>query len=397
MAGLDGERPIIVKKIKKGVHSAHGGAWKVAYADFVTAMMAFFLLLWLLNVTTDEQKKGVADYFSPASVSRSLSGAGGVMGGRTILEDGGKISSFGLPSMVIGPSSEKSDQPDQPQYDQRYPDSRQPPPAPGTQGDRFPDPAEAAQRGAGQQVQEGQGGGQEQVLDLQQIDAQAARERVAQAEAENFREVEAQIRQAIQENPQLSELSKQIVFDNTPEGFRIQLVDEEQSSMFPSGSAGMSEKTRRLMQQVAQAVSKLPNKLAISGNTDAQPFRGQGAYSNWELSADRANAARRAMIEAGVPTERIRQVTGNADQDPLIKDNPLDARNRRIAILLLSDVPKPGSNTAGGAGGGAGAGSSSGGFQPGVIRPGALRNPPPPPPGLSGPGSNSQIRIMPSR
>lgn len=399
MAGVEGERPIIVKKIKKGVHSAHGGAWKVAYADFVTAMMAFFLLLWLLNVTTDEQKKGVADYFSPASVSRSLSGAGGVMGGRTILEDGGKISSFGLPSIVIGPSAEKSDQPDQPQYDQRYPDARQPPPAAGTQGDRFPDPAEAAQRGAGQQNQEGTGGGPEQVTDLQQIDAQAARERVAQAEAENFHELEAQIRQAIQANPQLAELSKQIVFDKTPEGFRIQLVDEEQSSMFPSGSAAMSDKTRRLMQQVAQAVSKLPNKLAISGNTDAQPFRGQGAYSNWELSADRANAARRAMIEAGVPAERIRQVTGNADQDPMIKDNPLDARNRRIAILLLSDVPKvaPGGGAAGGSRGGAG---NSGGFTPGAIRPGVLRNPPPPPPpppGLNGPNGNSQIRVMPSR
>ncbi|PJI44287.1 flagellar motor protein MotB [Ferrovibrio sp.] len=399
MAGVEGERPIIVKKIKKGVHAAHGGAWKVAYADFVTAMMAFFLLLWLLNVTTDEQKKGVADYFSPASVSRSLSGAGGVMGGRTILEDGGKISSFGLPTVVIGPSSEKSDQPDQPQYDQRYPDARQPPPAAGTQGDRFPDPAEAAQRGAGQQNQDGTGGGPEQITDLQQIDAQAARERVAQAEAESFHELEAQIRQAIQDNPQLAELSKQIVFDNTPEGFRIQLVDEEQSSMFPSGSAAMSDKTRRLMQQVAQAVSKLPNKLAISGNTDAQPFRGQGAYSNWELSADRANAARRAMIEAGVPAERIRQVTGNADQDPLIKDNPLDARNRRIAILLLSDVPKvaPDSNAGGGNRGGAG---SRGGFTPGRVTPGALRNPPPPPPpppGLNGPNGNSQIRVMPSR
>lgn len=396
MASAEGERPIIVKKIKKGAHAAHGGAWKVAYADFVTAMMAFFLLLWLLNVTTDEQKKGVADYFSPASVSRSFSGAGGVMGGRTILEDGGKISSFGLPTVIIGPSSEKTDQPEQPQYDQRYPDARQPPPAPGTQGDRFQDPSLQAQQGQGDQSQIGQGDQQQQqalgqITDLQQIDAQAARERVAQVEAENFREAEEQIRQAIASNPQLTELSKQIVFDTTPEGFRIQLVDEEQSSMFPSGSAGMTEKTRRLMQQVAQAVSKLPNKLAVSGNTDAQPFRGQGAYSNWELSADRANAARRSMIEAGVPAERFRQVTGNADQDPLIKDNPLDPRNRRIAILLLSDVPK-----ASPAAGSQGQGNVS---QP--QRPGTLRNPPPPPPlppGLSGPGpSNGAIRILPTR
>ncbi|WP_300303566.1 flagellar motor protein MotB [Ferrovibrio sp.] len=386
MAASDGERPIIVKKIKKAAHGHHGGAWKVAYADFVTAMMAFFLLLWLLNVTTDEQKKGVADYFSPASVSRSLSGAGGVLGGRTILEDGGKISSFGLPTVIVGPSSEKSDQEDQPQYDQKYPDARQPPPAAGTRGDRFQDPS-MSQTGTGEQAQIGDGQ-QQQFSDLQQIDAEAARERLAQVEAENFREVEEQIRQAIQANPQLSELSKQIVFDNTPEGFRIQLVDEEQSSMFPSGSAGMNEKARRLMQQVAQAVSKLPNKLAISGNTDAQPFRGQGAYSNWELSADRANAARRAMIEAGVPAERIRQVTGNADQDPLIKDNPLDPRNRRIAILLLSDAQKPAAN-----------GAARGTPTPQV--PGALRRPPPPPPpppGLSGPGpANGAIRILPSR
>ncbi len=382
MAAADGERPIIIKKVKKGVHAAHGGAWKVAYADFVTAMMAFFLLLWLLNVTTDEQKKGVADYFSPASVSRSFSGAGGVMGGRTIIEDGGKISSFGLPTFIVGPSSEKSDQPDQPQYDQKYEDARQPPPSPGQRGDLSPDRTDGNQ-GPGLYNQQGQ------------IDAQAAAERMAEVERENFQQTEEAIRQAIADNPQLAELAKQIVFDTTPDGFRIQLVDQEQSSMFPSGSAAMSDRTRRLMQQVAQAVSKLPNKLAISGHTDAQPFRGQGNYSNWELSSDRANASRRALIEAGVPAERIRQVTGNADQDPMIKDNPLDPRNRRIAIMVLSDVKRV--NAAEGAGGNAAGGAP---------RPNAPANsrsvlpppPPPPPPGLSSPGNgNGGVRIQPAR
>ncbi len=384
MAAADGERPIIIKKIKKGVHAAHGGAWKVAYADFVTAMMAFFLLLWLLNVTTDEQKKGVADYFSPASVSRSFSGAGGVMGGRTIIEDGGKISSFGLPTMIVGPSSEKSDQPDQPQYDQKYEDSRQPPPAPGQRGDLSPDPTDRNQA-------QGQGQGPGQFNQQGQIDAQAAAERLAEVERENFQQAEDAIRQAIADNPQLSELAKQIVFDTTPEGFRIQLVDQEQSSMFPSGSAGMTERTRRLMQQVAQAVSKLPNKLAISGHTDAQPFRGQGNYSNWELSTDRANASRRAMIEAGVPAERIRQVTGNADQDPMFKDNPLDPRNRRIAILVLSDVKKV--NAAEGGNGGAAPRPNTPPTSRSVLPP----PPPPPPPGLNGPSGNGGIRIQPSR
>ncbi|HEX6959833.1 MAG TPA: flagellar motor protein MotB [Ferrovibrio sp.] len=381
MAANEGERPIIVKKVKKGEAGAHGGAWKVAYADFVTAMMAFFLLLWLLNVTTDEQKKGVADYFSPASVSRSLSGAGGVLGGRTIVEDGGKISSFGLPTVIVGPSSEKSDQPDQPQYDQKYEDVHTPPPAPGEQGQQFPEPSEA-QQGANQQNASGRQDAAGQ-SNLQQIDAEAARERLQQIEAENFRQAEEQIRQAIQDNPQLAELSKQVVFDQTPQGLRIQLVDQEQSSMFPSGSAQMNEKARRLMQQVAQVVAKLPNKLAISGNTDAQPFRGQGAYSNWELSADRANAARRALIESGVAPERIRQVTGNADQDPLIKDNPLDPRNRRIAILLLSTVPPGGK-------------APQNAPRPGPLH--APSPPPPPPPGLDGPGpSNGAIRTAPSR
>ncbi|MBP6819690.1 flagellar motor protein MotB [Ferrovibrio sp. MS7] len=379
MAAAEGERPIIVKKIKKGGHAAHGGAWKVAYADFVTAMMAFFLLLWLLNVTTDEQKKGVADYFSPASVSRSFSGAGGVMGGRTIIEDGGKISSFGLPTVIVGPSSEKTDQPDQPQYDQKYQDVRQPPPSPGQRGDLSPDRTDGSQ---GPGLYERQG----------QIDAQAAAERMAEVERENFQQAEDAIRQAIADNPQLADLAKQIVFDTTPEGFRIQLVDQEQSSMFPSGSAAMNDKTRRLMQQVAQAVSKLPNKLAISGNTDAQPFRGQGNYSNWELSTDRANASRRALIDAGVPAERIRQVTGNADQDPLIKDNPLDPRNRRIAILVLSDVKK--TNAADAQPG------NTNGPRPAtsvpLSRSVAPPPPPPPPPGLGG-ASNGGIRIQPAR
>jgi len=380
MAAAEGERPIIVKKIKKGGHGHHGGAWKVAYADFVTAMMAFFLLLWLLNVTTDEQKKGVADYFSPASVSRSFSGAGGVMGGRTIIEDGGKISSFGLPTVIVGPSAEKSDQPDQPQYDEKYEDARKQ--RPGDRGDLNPDATNTAGGGPGQYVREGQ------------IDAQAAAERVAEIERESFQEAEQAIRQAIQDNPQLADIAKQIVFDTTPEGFRIQLVDQEQSSMFPSGSAAMSEKTRRLMQQVAQAVNKLPNKLAISGHTDAQPFRGgQGGYSNWELSTDRANASRRAMIEAGVPPEKFRQVTGNADQDPMIKANPLDPRNRRISILVLSDVRRPAEGAAGAA-----AAQPAGGPRR-IDLPSrnlAPPPPPPPPPGLSGP-TNGGVRIAPAR
>jgi chemotaxis protein MotB len=299
MAG-GANQPIIIKKVKKGGHEGHhGGAWKVAYADFVTAMMAFFLLLWLLNATTEDQKKGIADYFSPMSVSRTTSGSGGVLGGRTLIVDGNKISDSGVPSMVVSIAPPPTGE-DEPQDEKTDPD------------------APRKERG---------------------VSDKEIAARLAEKEQESFQQAEAALRQAIQEAPQLRELAKNIIVDNTPEGLRIQLVDQEQQSMFPSGSATMNDRARNLTQLIAQVVAKLPNKLSISGHTDATPFRFGNTYGNWELSTDRANASRRALIDSGVEPTRIRLVTGNADRQPLFQSDPFNPSNRRIAIVLLRDQP----------------------------------------------------------
>jgi chemotaxis protein MotB len=284
---------VIIKKVKKGGHAGHhGGAWKVAYADFVTAMMAFFLLLWLLNVTTDVQKKGIADYFAPASVSRSESGAGGILGGKTLVEDGSQVSNSGVPSVVVAimpPPGRKTDE------TQREPDEKE--------------------------IEKG------------------AEKKIAEREAKAFKEAEAALHQVIDDVPELAELKKQIVVDMTPEGLRIQIVDKENQSMFPTGSAQMTDRTHLLMQKIAQVIGKLPNKISISGHTDATPYKTETGYGNWELSTDRANASRRALMDAGLKADRITQVVGKAEQDPLLPKDVFNPSNRRISIVLLRDAP----------------------------------------------------------
>lgn len=287
MSGMDNQPVIIVRKKKGGDHGHHGGAWKVAYADFVTAMMAFFLLLWLLNVTTDEQKNGIADYFAPSAVSRSPSGAGGVLGGQTIVADGSQVSNKGVPAVVIGIA---------------------PPPTEGTEREAPPSDEEITRR-------------------------------LAEKEDEAFRQAESALQHAIQENPQIADLARHLLVDMTPEGLRIQLVDQDQESMFPTGSAAMTDRARKLMAMIANIANHLPNKLSVSGHTDARPYRTETGYGNWELSTDRANASRRVLIEAGVPAARFRLVSGKADQEPLIAADPLNPSNRRISMVLLRDNP----------------------------------------------------------
>ena len=233
---MSDNQAVIIKKIKKGGHAGHhGGAWKVAYADFVTAMMAFFLLMWLINVTTDAQKKrGIADYFAPASMSRTESGAGGMLGGQTLVSDGSQVSNSGVPSVVVAimpPPGHKS------QETQRDPDEKE--------------------------IEKG------------------AEKKIAEREAKAFKEAEAALHQAIEDVPELAELKKQIVVDMTPEGLRIQIVDKENQSMFPTGSPQMTERTHLLLQKIAQVVSKLPNKISISGHTDATPYKTESGYGNW--------------------------------------------------------------------------------------------------------------------
>jgi chemotaxis protein MotB len=273
---------IIIKRVKKVDGGHHGGAWKVAYADFVTAMMAFFLLLWLLNVTTDKQKELISSYFAPADprIAESTSGAGGVMGGTTISPDGA-MSEDQRP--VASPN----------------------------------EPSEGA-------------GKKDETEELQkQIEA------MDKSDEKAFKETEDKIRQAIESVPELKELSQNLLVDMTPEGLRIQMVDQEGKPMFELGSAKPLPAAEKLLQLISKVVQELPNKTSIRGHTDSAPYGKDASYTNWELSSDRANASRRVMLAAGLDVARLENVQGKADREPLVPEDPRNARNRRISIILL--------------------------------------------------------------
>jgi chemotaxis protein MotB len=299
---------IIIKRVKKGGHAAHhGGAWKVAYADFVTAMMAFFLLLWLLNATTEAQKQGIADYFSPTSVSMSSGGAGGMLGGQTISSPGAMTSRTAVPSVSIELK----------------------PTTGATDGDAD------VEGGANDKEKSAEQATANNAEALKKLEEQ-------QKEIENaqFEAIEQQIRQAIQETPELKDLEQHLLIDRTPDGLRIQVIDREGKPMFKSGSAEMLPHTAKLVAQIATAIKSLPNKVRITGHTDSVPFRGgKNGYGNWELSGDRAQASRRVLVGSGLDQERVESVAGRASRDPLMPDDPESARNRRIGILLLRMPP----------------------------------------------------------
>lgn len=301
MAEEDGKSPIIIKRIKKGGAAAHGGAWKVAYADFVTAMMAFFLLLWLLNSVTEEQLKGISNYFAPTAVSQTPSGAGGMLGGQVIGE-GASQSNAGQPTVSIN----------------------LPPSTIGSGGQDFTDPQEGQsdknEDGAGESNSDG---------------TKSAAEKAA--EDKQFKEVQKQLQQALGSLPDMQKLKDSLLVDNTPEGLRIQIVDQDGLPMFPPGSSGMYEHTRKMLQLVGRVIKQLPQKVAISGHTDSAGFNDPSGYGNWELSADRALASRRILLQAGVEDDRVARVSGLAGADPLLADKPDSAQNRRISIILLRD------------------------------------------------------------
>jgi chemotaxis protein MotB len=167
------------------------------------------------------------------------------------------------------------------------------------------------------------------------IDAETAEEMVKRKEEEQFQQAEETLRQAIQGIPSLKELSESLVVDDTVEGMRIQIVDQEGLAMFPRGTAEMYDHTQKMLALVAKVIEKMPQKIAIAGHTDSTKFRGEAGYSNWELSADRANASRRALIDMGVPEGRISRVVGKAAEEPLVKNDPANPRNRRITIVLM--------------------------------------------------------------
>jgi chemotaxis protein MotB len=317
--------PVIIKKVKgKGGHAHHGGAWKVAYADFVTAMMAFFLLLWLLNVTTDIQKRGIADYFEPTIASKSQSGAGGVMGGQTIGQSGAQMIPTSLPSLALNRPA------------LRQPNEGDDGDEGGTAGHDTTTTDNGTQ--AGIDALTGAAPKESQKKEKEQLSAEELERRLAEREERRFAAAEFTLRQAVEQLPELKGLADNLIVDRTPEGLRIQLVDQEKSPMFALGSYELVDSAKKLIAVVTQVVQRLPNKITITGHTDAVPYPGGRKYTNWELSADRANASRREFLADGLPEDRIGRVTGVADRDPLVADQPTSPRNRRISVVLIREA-----------------------------------------------------------
>jgi chemotaxis protein MotB len=270
-------QPIIIKRIKKAGHAAHGGAWKIAYADFVTAMMALFLLLWLLGASTEDQRRGIADYFN-APVMVALFGEPGARATITPLPGGGMD--------LLRPDTPLETRPEQTQ---------------------------------------------------EQRNDWALRQALMQYDRQRVEDLRLKIEQAIQANPQLAEMSHQIRLEMVQDGLYIQIVDEQDRPMFAIGSPLVQPHLRAIVREIAVSLAEVPNRMSLSGHTDATPFgRGALGYSNWELSADRANAARRELMAAGIPEQKIARVVGMGPSQPLLPEAPFDPRNRRISILVLT-------------------------------------------------------------
>ncbi|QDQ25223.1 flagellar motor protein MotB [Chitinimonas arctica] len=259
----DSQRPIVVKKIKKGGHGHHGGAWKIAYADFVTAMMAFFLLMWLLGSATKGELRGIAEYFqNPLRVAMS----------------GGS--------------------------------------------------------GAGESTSVLQGGG----MDLSKA-AGSQRRSPEKGESRKLNELKKKLEDAIQNTAtgKLAQYKDQILLDITPEGLRVQIIDQQNRPMFQSGSAQMEGYASEILKEIAVILNEVPNRLSLSGHTDAAGFSaGDKNYSNWELSADRANASRRQLLVGGMDAGKILRVVGLAGSVPFDTENPANPVNRRISIIVLN-------------------------------------------------------------
>jgi chemotaxis protein MotB len=304
------ERPIIIKRIIVAGGGHHGGAWKVAYADFVTAMMAFFLLLWLLGSTTEDQRKSLADYFSPSpAVSSSNSGSGGLLGGVTISVPGSLSSpnaaftaEQSAPNTLVAPSENDGDS-----------------------------------QGAGEGA-EGEDSGQgQQAAGAPPKPGAPPTLTPEQREKRQFDKAAEALKQALEDSPGLQGLKKNLLVDQTPEGMRVQIVDNEGKSMFALGSTQMNDDMRKLLTKVVQAIGPLQNKIAIRGHTDATPFA-NNPQGNWDLSSQRASATLRALTAMGLPATRLTDVSGRAEVDPLFPENPNDPRNRRISIILFKQA-----------------------------------------------------------
>ena len=275
MAANQSAAPIIIKKVKKGGHGHHGGAWKVAFADFVTAMMAFFLLMWLLGSTTSAQKASISSYFNDPMATAGYSGNGA---GNPALDGGDGILAGRGENPFTAQSSNK-------------------------ENNTSTGPAEDANDDA-----------RERARMIKMMD---------------------ELKAVIDAAKQLKDFADQILFDITPEGLRIQIIDKENRAMFDPGSATLKAYTREILHGMVKVISEAPNRISVSGHTDASQYAAGSDYGNWELSADRANAARRELLSGGLPEEKIERVVGLGASDLLDPSQPDAPLNRRISIVVL--------------------------------------------------------------
>ncbi|HUA76105.1 MAG TPA: flagellar motor protein MotB [Acetobacteraceae bacterium] len=329
---------IVVRREETTEDIAHGGSWKIAYADFVTAMMAFFLLMWLINATTEAQRRGLADYFAPSNVfSLHYSGSGKPFGGRTPFSDGRMVSDNGAVQVITGTAEpEPNAKPD--------PNSRNPgtvPPERARVPPIHPGPATIAAiatpvaanpiptPGGPADQKKGEAG-----PDIGAPALPLAFDRTAAAQEQaSFARAAAEVRAAIRQDPALAGLADQIAIDVTAQGLRIQIMDTRHRPMFALGSAALTRPAQMFVALLAPILTRLAGPIEISGYTDAAPYHGNGT-SNWDLSAERANTARALLVADGLPEGRIARVAGYADRDLLLPADPLAAANRRITILV---------------------------------------------------------------
>lgn len=338
MAGSGGDHaPIILKKIKKHGHGAgHGSStWKIALADFMTAMFIIFMLLWIIKQTSPTQRQGIADYFSPAAPSRNTSGSGGVLGGEVIGKPGNMPQSGAQLAPIGGGAASPQDNEGETPINGYAGEVSEPRGKTVTAAGASPG-EEAGSKEASQNQRAGQG--------------------VSASERQKLLAVAREIRQTVSALPDLAGLQQNLVTEVTPEGLRIQILDDDKREMFAKASAQPMPHTVKLLQQVAKVIARVPNKVSISGHTDTTAFPAKATYTNWELSADRANASRRVLAAGGVGDDRFASIDGRADRDPLFREEPNAPRNRRIAITLIaekSDAAEANAAVAAGAGGSA--------------------------------------------
>ncbi len=299
-----GLAPVIVikKVIDDGHGGAHGGAWKIALADMMTAMMAFFLLMWLLGASNADQRKSIADYFKPSSHSMTpfgqLAGSNGVLGGRSIIDP----DAFPYAARQTGllerltPRSEGGPNPDT---------------DPGPENENeAPDP--------------------------DKLTPEQKKKIAAEADEANFQKLEKELKQKLSENKRLENLKDQVSISRDKQGLRIEIIDKADFAMFPSGTNSMQGRAQALIGEVAASLATMPNKIAIRGHTDSVPFQNPDGRNNWSLSAERAEATRQILEKKGIPESRFTRIEGVADTDPMNPKDSRDPRNRRMSITVLN-------------------------------------------------------------